>query len=316
MKRNKSVTPSPAPAPASAPASASASAPTPSGPSSVAPSLRSTPVDIRAGSQILILHAESYYSRPSTSTPVPIPSPAAPTPALGPAPTPAPEPESALTSTLQAKSKPRPRARRKQPTPQDGGTVANELGVGEPLTPIQEPPNPEVLLETNQPAFTKVGSKRPGASTGEKGVRVRKRQRTADPSSVPATQPSLAAAAEDTDDTVMVDNRSPDEDGHPEGTPEVKAESVRATPRRGRGKGRSRGRGPGSGRGRRSVTDQAEEGVHGDVVVDVSMAQSEPGSSAGPTSGRRSTASVPTRRQPPRAANKASRLGEQLDGAP
>ncbi|KAI1792838.1 hypothetical protein LXA43DRAFT_972192 [Ganoderma leucocontextum] len=297
MKRNKAGTASPGPSAAA----------------SVISSRRSTPAETGGASQILILHPESYYSRSSTSTPAPALAPA-PAPALALA------SESAPTSAPQAKPKPKPRARRKQPTPEHVSRVASDLGAAltGPSTPIQrEQPTPETRQETSEPESTEGGSKRPASSArGEEG-RPNKRQRT--------VQPETTATEEAMEHTVIEDALSAAEPAQPEGAQEVETQSTAlVTPGRGRGRGRGKGRGRGSGRGRSRPLGRKsdagrgeEEDVSGDIAVDVSVAQPEPGSSAGPPLGRRSTASAPTRRQPPRAANKASRPEtQQEDDAP
>ncbi|PIL36826.1 transcription factor [Ganoderma sinense ZZ0214-1] len=258
-KRNMSVTPSPAPAPA----------PAPSESAGVAPPRRSTPAGTRGGSQILILHAESYYSRSSTSTPAPalppVPASSSSVDASTFTPTPAPE------SAPQPKPKPRPRARRKQPTPDVVSGATSEQGIAGPSTlTLQEQPTLQTFEEIGESTPVEVVSKGSASSAREEKARPRKRQRTAEASSVPAMPPAAATITEQsTGDIVMEDIQPPAEDPQPEG------------------------------RG-------GEDGAGSDVTVNVSIFQPEPGPPAGPPA-KRSVTSAPTRRQPPRAANKASR---------
>ena len=298
-KRNKSITPSPAPAPT---------------PSNAAPSRRSTPANTGGRSEILILHPESYYSRSSTGTPVPA---IAPKPAR--APVPASAPESAPTSASQAKLKPRPRARRKQPTPKGVSSVASDSSAAGPSnTTQQEQPTLEPHQETGELESTEGGSKGLGSGVEGEEVRPNKRQRTEEPSSVPATQSESAAAQEGMPDTSM-ENSGPAAKNPPSENAGV-IEGPSAPDTLGRGRGRNRGRGCGSGRGpdrprgwKPEAGREEEERASGDAAAGVPVVHSEPGPSAGPPCGR-TIAPTPTRRQPPRAANKASRPGTQQDG--
>ena len=276
----------------------STASPGPSGAASAAVSRRSTPAD-KSTPEILILHPETYHSRSSTGTPV---ATSASTP------TPAP------TSQARPKPKPKPRARRKQPTVPAEDTVSQSTSdpspaLGPTLIGQAEQPHEEQAERHTPSESSAAGAERQVGDADREDVRPSKRRRTAAPSSVSAVE-APSTEQEPAQEIVASEDASVDAQGaQAEEVVESEKESTPTTSGRGKGKGKGRGRGRGRGMGR-SGPSRRKSALEQDEQTSTASKFSQPsesGPSTGALSSNKPAVPTPTRRQPHRAVNKASR---------
>ncbi|KAH9894334.1 hypothetical protein C8Q73DRAFT_513228 [Cubamyces lactineus] len=285
---------------------------------------QSTPT-AQAPPPILILHPESYVPGTSGST------------------------SSVPTEPVKPKPKPRPRKKRApavegEPIPGPLREQSGETAQGS--TPRITPPSNDVAtvptLATEEHS-AQIGSKRPIPDEGSESQPSKKRRTTgpvADDPSNPSTTTDVSAA-EITESSVAASGST--EASHETGSASVDAQGVRGRGRgrggtRAQGRGRSRGRGRGRGGGRGGgtqisvpaqctegqdasggTTDEAQAPVPDTVQTEEPV--SDPQATAPPSTpsrpgkvGNGSVIPAPTRRQPPRAANKSSKPSTSMSG--
>ncbi|KAI0773864.1 hypothetical protein C8Q74DRAFT_1200630 [Fomes fomentarius] len=317
ITKQRKSTGSPAPAPEDRAASRELSFPL-AGPSRsvAAPSRRPTPAADNAP-DILILHPESYRPRSGTGTPVPTSAPTTIPPIT---PVPIPTPPLALAPpapTMVVKPKPKPRPRAKK-------AVAAGEQTTEPITVPEGDSGTASTVQSEQTTLQIAELIDEHEHTGSESLRSvegeppNKRRRTAEPSSVAASAGVERESSHTAREEMSMQLQTPeagymsidlgDAAGNQITPSSQETQSTRSTPDAGGGSEvstavRERGRGRGRGRGRDRPRGRGRGRPH--ARSPMLLQDNAEGSASANDRATTSAIPVPTRRQPPRTANRS-----------